>query len=108
VWHLTAITEQNPAFQGVVPPADQDKYTIEFHSDGTFGAQADCNQVRGTWTATSSGGLTLALGPSTLVLCADGSLSDLYILGLGNTASYVVASSALTITLHDNGTLVYR
>ena len=32
-WQLTAITEKVPAFQGVVPPADQGKYTITFKTD---------------------------------------------------------------------------
>lgn len=108
VWQLTAITERNPAFQGVVPADQQANYTIEFKTDGTFGAKADCNQVAGTYTATSSGGLTLAIGPTTMVACADGSLSDLYILGLGNAASYAIASDQLTITLVDQGTLVYK
>ena len=34
-------------------------------------------------------------------------MSDLYILGLGNAASYAVANGTLTITLQDQGTLVY-
>ena len=107
-WRLTTITEKNPAFQGVVPTADQDKYTITFSAGGTFAATADCNQVAGTWTATSSGGLTITLGPSTAVGCEDGSLADLYVLGLSNAASYAVVGDQLTITLHDQGTLVYK
>src|ERR1700752_2915037 len=51
-WHLTAITEKVPAFQGVVPTADQANYTIEFKSDGTYNAKADCNNVQGTYTTT--------------------------------------------------------
>src|SRR6185436_16950684 len=43
-WHLTAITEKVPAFQGVIPAADQSKYAITFNADGTFSATADCNQ----------------------------------------------------------------
>ncbi len=107
-WQLTAITEKVPAFQGVVPAAEQANYTIEFKTDGTFGAKADCNQVAGTYATTSAGGLTLTLGPSTLVACPEGSLSDLYVLGLGNAASYAIANNQLTITLADQGTLVYK
>ena len=70
--------------------------------------QADCNTVLGTYTTTGSGGLTIVLGPSTIVTCAEGSLSDLYVLGLGNTASYAIANNQLTITLADQGTLVYK
>ena len=107
-WQLTAITEKVPAFQGVVPAAEQANYTLEFKADGTFAAKADCNQVAGTYTTTSAGGLSIAVGPSTMAACADGSLSDLYILGLGNAASYAIASDQLTITLVDGGTLVFK
>ncbi len=92
----------------MVPAAEQANYTIEFKTDGTFGARADCNQVAGTYTTTTAGGLTLTLGPSTLVACPDGSLSDLYVLGLSNAASYAIANDQLTITLADQGTLVYK
>ncbi len=107
-WQLTAITEKVPAFQGVVPEAQQANYTIEFKTDGSFQAKADCNQVGGTYTTTSSGGLTITLGPSTLVACPEGSLADQYVQGLGNAASYAIANNQLTITLKDEGTLVYK
>jgi heat shock protein HslJ len=108
VWLLTAVTLKDPAFQGVVPPDQQANYTVEFMTNGTFSAKADCNTVNGGWTATSSGGLTITPGPTTTVACADGSYSDLYILGLTSAASYAIASNQLTITLTDQGTLVYR
>jgi heat shock protein HslJ len=107
-WQLTAITELVPAFQGVVPAADQPNYTIEFKTDGTFNAKADCNTTSGAYTTTSSGGLTILPGPTTLVACPEGSLSPQYITALGNAASYAVANSQLTVTLKDGGTLVYK
>jgi heat shock protein HslJ len=107
-WQLTAITEKTPAFQGVVPDADQANYTIEFKSDGSFTAKADCNNVSGTYTTTSSGGLTIVPGPSTLVACPEGSLAPQYVTGLGSAASYAIASGQLTITLTDGGTLVFK
>jgi heat shock protein HslJ len=112
VWQLTNITTKVPPFQGAVPVDQQPNYTIEFQADGTFSAKADCNTVAGKYTAAdpaaASGTLTLALGPTTTVACPDGSLSDLYLLGLSNTASYANAAGALTITLVDEGTLVYK
>jgi heat shock protein HslJ len=99
---------REPAFEGEVPVENQDSYTIEFQTDGSFSAQADCNRVLGTWAATPSGELSITLGPSTIVACAEGSLSDLYILALSNVASYAIANANLTITLADGGTLVYR
>jgi len=107
-WQLTSITEKVPAFQGVVPDAEQSNYTIEFKSDGNFQAKADCNQVSGGYTTTSSGGMTITPGPSTLVACPEGSMGDQYVAGLGNTASYAIASSQLTLTLTDGGTLVFK
>jgi heat shock protein HslJ len=107
-WMLTAITEKVPAFQGVVPAADQANYTIEFKSDRTFAAKADCNQVQGSYTTTPTGGLTIVPGPSTLVACPEGSLAPQYVAGLGNAASYAIAADELTITLKDEGTLVFK
>ena len=111
-WQLTAITEKVPAFQGVIPDAQQANYTIEFKTDGTFSAKADCNTLSGTFTTadptTATGDLTLVLGPATLAACADGSYSDLYIVALSNTASYAIANSQLTITLKDQGTLTFK
>jgi heat shock protein HslJ len=107
-WQLTAITEKVPAFQGVVPEAEQSNYTIRFETDGSFNAKADCNTVSGTYTTTSTGGMTIVPGPSTKVACPPGSLSDPYILGLSNAASYVIDKDQLTITLKDGGTLAYK
>jgi heat shock protein HslJ len=107
-WELVAITEKVPAFQGVIPPADAGKYTIEFMTDGTFAAKADCNQVAGTYTATATGDMTITPGPSTLVACAEGSLGDLYVLGLTNTSGYAIADGQLTLNLADQGTLQFR
>jgi para-nitrobenzyl esterase len=108
VWQLTAITEKVPAFQGVVPAADQANYTIEFKADGTYNAKADCNNVQGTYTTTPAGGLTIVLGPSTQVACPEGSLGSKYATDLGNAASYAIAGGQLTITLKDEGTLVFK
>jgi heat shock protein HslJ len=107
-WQLTSITEKVPASQGVVPEAEQSNYTIEFKSDDTFQAKADCNQVSGGYTTTSSGGMTITPGPTTLVACPEGSLGAQYVAGLGNTASYAIANSQLTLTLTDGGTLVFK
>ena len=106
----TAITEKVPAFQGAIPADQQSNYTVTFDTDATFAAKADCNTVAGTYTPTraASGDLSLTLGPSTIAACPSGSYSDLYLLGLGNAASYAVAGGQLTITVVDGGTLVYK
>jgi len=106
-WHLTAITEKVPAFQGVVPTAEQANYTIEFMSDGTFSAKADCNQLAGTYTTSGTDGLTILPGPMTMAMCPEGSLSPQYVEALGKAKTYAIANDQLTITLTDEGTLVF-
>jgi heat shock protein HslJ len=73
-WQLVAATTTKPASQGVVPAADQDRYVITFNEDGSTEIQADCNRIRGDYETTADGGLTITLGPSTLVACPEGSL----------------------------------
>jgi heat shock protein HslJ len=107
-WQLATITTRDPVHQGVVPEAERAKYTVAFAADGTFTATADCNTVNGTWTATAEGGLMLSPGPSTIVACGEGSLGDLYVLALTDSASYAIADGALTITLSDGGTLGFE
>ena len=107
-WQLTALTHRVAGGFGVVPAADQAKYTIEFKSDGKYQAKADCNQTSGTYTTTSDGGLTIEPGPTTLVACPEGSLSDEYIQGLTNASGYAIVDGQLTIKLKDGWTLVFR
>jgi heat shock protein HslJ len=119
-WKLTAITETTPAFQGVVPEADQSKYTIEFQADGTFNATADCNQVSGTYEVhrggddpenptlgppgLGGGSMTILPGPSTLAACAPGSLADLFVIGLGSASGFKIAGNQLTLGIGGGGT----
>jgi heat shock protein HslJ len=107
-WQLTAITEQVPAFQGVVPADEAAKYTIEFATDGTFTAKADCNNLSGSYTTTSSNGLTIGPIATTLAACPEDSFAPQYVAGLDQAASYAIADDQLTITLTDGGTLVYK
>lgn len=106
-WQLSAMTEKVPAFQGVVPPADQPNYLVTFSEDGVFEAKADCNNLSGTYVVGDGGSLTVTLGPSTLAYCGDDSLGDLFTIGLGNAASYAVTDTGMTITLQDGGTLEF-
>ena len=106
-WQLSAITEQVPAFQGVVPDADQSRYTIEFLSDGTYSAKADCNSLSGTYTTTGTGGISIELGPMTRVACPEDSMADQFVLGLATAESYAIANDQLTLTNATGGTLVF-
>ena len=104
-WLLTGITEKVPAFQGAVPPDQQGKYTITFATDGTFQAQADCNQVAGTYTVTSGNAIQIELGASTLAFCPDGDLGVLFTNALATAQTYAISGSDLTLTRDDGGKL---
>jgi len=118
VWKLTAITELNPAFQGVVPAAEQGSYTIGFEAGGRFSAKADCDQVGGAYEVhrgdgapgpleSGGGSISILPGPSTLAACRAGSMGDLYVVGLGNLSSFTIEGDQLTLTLRDGGKLVF-
>ena len=107
-WQLTALTERVAGGFGGVPEADQANYTIEFKSDGNYQAKADCNQTSGTYTTTSDGGLTIEPGPTTLVACPVGSLSEDYIQGLTKASSYAIVDGQLSITLNDGWSLTFK
>ena len=107
-WQLTALTHRVAGGFGVVPAADQAKYTIEFKSDGKYQAKADCNQTSGTYTTTSDGGLTIEPGPTTLVACPGGSVSDEYIESLTTASSYAIVDGQLKITDKDGWTLDFK
>jgi heat shock protein HslJ len=87
-------------------------YTITFNADGTFSAKAVCNTASGTYNTVdataATGDLMIAPETATTAACADGSYSDLYVLGLGNAASYAIANGELTTTLHDEGTPAFK
>jgi heat shock protein HslJ len=106
-WKLTAITEKVPAFQGVVPAADQSRYTITFNDGGKADIKADCNNVGATYTTTSSGGITITPGPSTLMACPPDSMDQQYLAGLSQAQTYAISGDQLTLTLKDGGTLVH-
>jgi heat shock protein HslJ len=110
-WMVAALKLVEPPFQGTIPQDQQGKYTITFGTDGSFSAKADCNTVKGTYTtadpSATSGNLTLVIGPGTLVMCAEGSYSDLYIAALSRVKSFAIANSAFTVTLADGGTIQY-
>ena len=95
------------------PPDDQQaNYTITFNDDLSFNAKADCNSLSGTYEtgdpAASSGPLTISPGPMTLVACPEGSLADLFVIGLGSAESYAIENDVLTINLVNGGTLSFN
>ena len=107
-WQLVSLETQQPQFSAIVPGGPSENYTIIFNSDGTFDAKADCNQVAGTYTIQGEGILTIELGPATMAVCGEGSLSAEYIQALGQAGSFTIAENQMNITLLDDGVLTYQ
>ena len=105
-WHLTSITSIQR--QEIVPAEAVATYTITFNDDGTWDGQADCNQISGTYTIEAEAILTITLGPSTMAACGEDSLSDRYVEALVTTTTYSIAENQMTLTLGDNGELLYQ
>jgi heat shock protein HslJ len=94
-------------------PDDPSKYTADFVDDGTLSIVADCNRSSGTWTSEpspdgTSGSLTIELGPTTLVACEPGSLSDVFLRDLGAAGAYLLGGGKLRIDIRaDVGTMTF-
>lgn len=85
-----------------------DQYTITFAEDGRFHAQADCNQVLGSYSA-DAGTISIRPGPSTLVACPPASLGDDFVRYLSQAVIYSFTDDGkLLLELPvDSGTLTF-
>lgn len=105
-WQWTAATTTVPASQSVVP--DPENYTIQFNTDGTFNAKADCNQVNGSYTTSGSNGLVIVPGASTMAFCGEESSDTIFLAGLSTTSTYAIANGQLTLNQVGGGTMTFR
>ncbi|MCO6450161.1 MAG: META domain-containing protein [Caldilineales bacterium] len=86
---------------------DPAQYTLTFGSDGTVAIKADCNNAAGTFTVDGSS-LTIQIGPMTMAMCPEDSLSDQYIAMLGDVVSYVFNEDDLVLNLKaDAGNMIF-
>jgi heat shock protein HslJ len=104
-WRVTAVATLTPAWQGVVPAADQLRYTITFANDGTAAIKADCNQVTATYTTTPGGSITITPGPTTLAMCPPDSMGQQFVAALSSVNSYSVNGDSLTLRQPDESRL---
>ncbi len=104
-WRVTAYSTVVPAWQGVVPAADQLRYTITFANDGTAAIKADCNQVGATYTTTPGGSITIVPGASTMAMCPEDSQGQQFVAALSAVTSFSVNGDQLTLRQPDNSHL---
>ena len=87
---------------------DPSSYTIEFKSDGTFQAKADCNTVAGTYTSTASGALKISPGRPRSRPAAPARCPRMFVEKLGLASSNTFFRSEMTINLIDLGTMTFK
>jgi heat shock protein HslJ len=112
-WQWTGATTGSADVPLVVPdPAD---YTLEFMTDSTFRATADCITVSGTYVRVLAGrtgapwtGLRIRPEPSSRASCGPDSLSDAFLEGLRSAARYVIVDSTLMISRPSGTTMTFE
>lgn len=96
-WSLVSIDDggQQTIVDGSAP------YQVTFHPGGSLTFVADCNIGSAQFVASGgfAGSIAIEMGPTTLVACPEGSLSDLFLAGLGNAQEYVMGIGGATLTL---------
>jgi len=104
-WRLVDFQSMDDA-QERKAPADPDRYTIAFGTDGQASLQIDCNRGSGAWRATpSGGGGTLTFGPiaTTRMACPEPSMGPLLDRQLPYVRSYTVSQGRLHMSLMADG-----
>jgi len=86
-----------------------ENYTLTLNDDGTASIKADCNQVIWVYELDESRLTFDTTGPSTLAMCPEDSLDQLFVERLGNTVTYVMQDGKLFLNLFaDAGNLVFQ
>jgi heat shock protein HslJ len=104
LWHWTGGQDAQPPALHAVP--DPENYLLEFATDDSFSAKADCNQMHGSYKQSGSS-LTLTPGPMTLAACGPNSLSDMYVHQLGTVTGWEITDGQLSLKLKDGGTMFF-
>ncbi len=82
-------------------------YTLAYTPDGDVQIKADCNQAKGSFSIDAYTGMTIELGPTTLAMCPEGSLSDTYLKDIAGVVGYGIEDGQLIlITLVDKESFV--
>ncbi len=87
---------------GEVNISNTQNYIIGFQRDGTVQVKADCNDASGSYTSDGVG-ISVVLGPVTLVGCSPESLGDKFLGYLSGAAMYRVENGRLQIELSNGG-----
>jgi len=98
-WEWTELIQTDPANQSVI--ANPQSYVLVFYDDGTFYVLADCNIGSGSYTLNGNQ-IALQVDAMTEALCGEGSLSEQFLVLLGQVSTYELTTSKLALNLADN------
>src|SRR5262249_731518 len=85
---------------------DPSRYTLVLTPDGLFDALADCNHTVGAYAIDGSN-LSLVAAATTQAACLPGSLSDAYLLDLGQVTSFGLDGDHILLSLDDGTQMVF-
>jgi heat shock protein HslJ len=105
LWEWTGGQDAHPPSLHAVP--DPESYLLVLNPDGSLQAQADCNQIHGTYTL-SGHTLTLSLGAATLAACGPHSLDHMYVQQLAMVESWTLTDGQLALALKNGGSMFFR
>lgn len=99
LWQLVELRDGDGA---VHTPDHPSMYTLTLAPDGMAFGRADCNQFRGDYTVD---GAQITFGPmlSTMAMCPEGSLYDLYMQALGSANAFALEDNGLSIAFGEKG-----
>lgn len=80
-------------------------YTVNFADDGTVSVKADCNNAMGEYTINGSA-IDIELGPMTMAMCPEGSLSDSFVASLNDAVSVVFEGGNIYLALPMDGNIL--
>lgn len=78
---------------------------IVLSAEGAVYLDTDCNTYRGTWTATGTDSLSIAVSPSTKIACPSGSRSEAMAGALASAKTYTINGEMLSISTVDGGVM---
>ncbi len=103
VWVETQYNDER-----VIVPKKKDAFTLEFKSDGSFGASTDCNGIGGNYSLNSTG-IVFGQMISTLMYC-EGSQENEFRTMLEHSTGYDFGSDG-SLILHlkfDSGSVIFK
>ena len=102
-------TYQDTAGLNDLSVAYPENYTLTLNEDGTASIKADCNQVIWSYQLNESRLTFDTNGLTTLAMCPEDSLDQLFLERLGNTATFILEEGILYLNLvADGGNMVFR